>query len=70
MAPVCTDLHYSSVKLKKFQTGVDYMGVKIYNSLPTYIKNEINNAKVFELLLNKFLLKNSFYSLEEFYNLN
>jgi hypothetical protein len=31
----CTDLHYPSVKLKKFQTGVYYMGVKLYNSLPT-----------------------------------
>jgi hypothetical protein len=66
----CTDVHYLSVKLKKFQTGVHYMGVKLYNSLPTYIKTEINNAKIFELLLKKFLLKNSFYSLEEFYNLD
>jgi hypothetical protein len=33
-------------------------------------KTEINNAKIFELLLKKFLLKNSFYSLEEFYNLD
>jgi hypothetical protein len=65
----CTDLHYPSVKLKKFQTGVHYMGVKLYNSLSTYIKTEIINAKIFELLLKKFLLKNSFYSLEEFYNL-
>jgi hypothetical protein len=30
------------VNLKKFQTGVRYMSVKIYNSLPIYIKNEIN----------------------------
>jgi hypothetical protein len=66
----CTDLYYPSIKLKKFHTGVHYMGVKIYNSLPTYVKNEINNAKVFELLIKKFLLKNSFYSLEEFYSLN
>jgi hypothetical protein len=62
----CTDLHYPSVKLKKFQTRVHYMGVKLYNSLPTYIKTEINNAKIFELLLRNFyltihftLLKNS-----------
>jgi hypothetical protein len=27
-------------------------------------------SKIFELLLKKFLLKNSFYSLEEFYNLD
>jgi hypothetical protein len=56
----CTDLHCPSVKLKKFQTGVHYMGVKIYNSLPTYIKNEINNAKVFKLLLKKLYLRTHF----------
>jgi len=43
------------------------MSVKIYSSLPTYIRNE-SNAKKFESLLKKFLLENSFYSLEEFYN--
>jgi len=41
------------------------MGVKIYNSLPTFIKKESNNIKKFESL---FLLENSFYSLDEFYN--
>jgi hypothetical protein len=46
------------------------MGVKLYSSLPTYIKTESNNAKIFELLLKKLLLENSFYSLEEFYNLD
>jgi hypothetical protein len=66
----CADLHYPSVKLKQFQTAVHYMAVQLYNSLPTYIKTEINNAKVYELLLKKFLLTNSFYSLEEFYNLD
>jgi hypothetical protein len=66
----CADLHYPSVKLKKFQTGVHYMGIRLYNSLPTYIKTEIDNTKSFELLLKKFLLKNSFYSLEEHYNLD
>jgi len=44
------------------------MSVKIHNSLPIYIKNEINNTKKFESLLKKFVLENSFYSLEEFYN--
>jgi hypothetical protein len=62
--------HYPLVNLKKFETGVHYMGVKLYNSLPTYIKTEINNTKIFELLLKKFLLENLFYSLEEFYNLD
>jgi hypothetical protein len=45
------------------------MGIKIYNCLPTSIKIEIN-AKKFDQLLKKFLLDKSFYSLEEFYNLD
>ena len=46
------------------------MRIKIYNCLPIYIKIEINNAKQFDQLLKKFLLDKSFYSLEEFYNLD
>jgi len=44
------------------------MGVKIFNSLHAYIKKEYNDIKKFESLLKEFLLKNSFYSLDEFYN--
>ena len=63
------NFHQPSANLKKYQTGVFYlyMGIKIYNSLPTYIKNESNNTKRFESLLKNFLYENSFYSLE-FYN--
>jgi hypothetical protein len=62
------DFYYPLANLKKFQTGVHYMSVKIYNSLPIHTKNVSNNKKEFESLLKKFLLENSFYSLEEFYN--
>ena len=44
------------------------MGVKIFNSLPTYTKKESNDIKKFESLLKRFLLENSFCSLDEFYN--
>jgi len=60
--------HHPSANLKKYQTGVFYMGIKIYNSLPTYIKKESINTKKFESLLKNFLCENSFYSLEEYYN--
>jgi hypothetical protein len=40
---VCTrqhrNFHQPSANLPKYQTGVFYMGIKVYNSLPTYIKN-------------------------------
>jgi len=44
------------------------MGVKLYSSLPSYIKKESNNIIKFESLLKKFLLGNTLYSLDEFYN--
>jgi hypothetical protein len=53
---------------KKYQSGVFYMVVKLYNSLPSYIKRESNSVIKFEPLLKKFLLGNTFYSLDEFYN--
>jgi len=39
----------------------------MYNSLPTYIKNESSNIKKFAKVLKKFLCENVFYSLDEFY---
>ena len=61
-------IYHPSANLKKYQTGVFYMGIKIYNSLPTYIKKESINTKKFESLLKNFLCENSFYALEEYYN--
>jgi len=56
------------VNLVKCQTGVHYMGIKIFNKLPTYIKNEYTDSTKFISLAKNFLSENSFYSLEEFYN--
>ena len=36
---------------KKYQSGVFYMGVKLYNSLPSYIKKESNNIIKFWISL-------------------
>ena len=62
------NLHQLSANLLKYQTGVLCMSIKIYNSLPAYIKHEFNNHKKSESLLKKFLCENSFYSLEEFFS--
>jgi hypothetical protein len=43
------------------------MGIKVYNALPSYIKMEINNPKRFKKILNDFLIKNTFYSLNEYF---
>jgi len=62
------NLHFPPANLKKYQSGVFYMGIKTYNILPHYIKLESNNLIKFESLLKKILLQHTFYSLNEFYN--
>jgi len=60
--------HLPSVRLKKFQTGIFYMGIKIYNSIPLHIKEESSNINKFLSLLKNFLGENSIYSLGDFYD--
>jgi hypothetical protein len=54
--------------MTKYQKGVHYMGIKIYNKLPPKIQSLANNKKLFYKTLKTFLLLGSFYTLEEFYN--
>jgi hypothetical protein len=51
-----------------YQRGVYYSGVGIYNHLPSAIKDLSNDTKNFKIALKKYLLHNSFYSLEEYFN--
>jgi hypothetical protein len=39
----------------------------VFNQLPLYIKNLVDDLKVFKLALKRFLYPHSFYSLEEYY---
>jgi hypothetical protein len=43
------------------------MGIRIFNSIPPYIKDVSNDVKKFEYSLKRFLLIHSFYSLEEYF---
>jgi len=63
------NFHQPSVNLTKYQKGVYYLGVKVFNKLPAYIKVESDNPKEFKLFLWKFLFDNSFYSLDEYFEL-
>jgi len=62
------NFHLPPANTKKYLSGVFYTDVKLYSSLPCYIQKESNSILKFESLLQKFLLGNSFYSLDEFYN--
>jgi hypothetical protein len=63
-----TNLHPPTVNLTKFQKGVYYSGIKIFNNLPHNIQDLGNEIKLFRNALKRFLLTNSFYNSEEYFN--
>ena len=62
------DLYIPAVNLAIYQKGVYYSGIKIYNHLPTAIKDLSGVKNKFKLALKRYVLHNSFYSLEEYFN--
>jgi len=48
-----------------YQNGMHHMGIKIFNSLPQFIKDVSNNAIQFENCLKLFLHTHPIYSIEE-----
>jgi hypothetical protein len=57
------------MNVTKYQEGVYYLGVQVFNIIPSYIKTEFDNPKKFKAVLQKFLCKNSFYSVDEYFEL-
>ena len=64
------NFHLPISNLTKYQKGAYYTGIKIFNYLPTHIKNVANEIQVFKKTLKRFLLYNSFYSVDEYFNAN
>ena len=62
--------HHSASEATKYQKGVHYIGVKVFNMLPFYIEAEGDNPKKFKAVLQKHLYENSFYSLNEYFELH
>jgi len=62
-----SDLHVPSITLTKYQKGVYYSGVRIFNHLPQNIKRLSSNVKSFKSALKRFLLMGSFYTLDEYF---
>jgi hypothetical protein len=58
-----------SVNMAKYQKRLYYLGVNVFNMLPSYIKTEFENPKKFKVVLQKFLYKNFFCSLDEYFKL-
>ena len=55
-----SDLHIPTANLTTFQKSPFYCRLKIYNHLPTSIKNTSHNINEFRSVLKSFLLVNSF----------
>ena len=60
------NLHPPLSHLTKYQKGIYYAGIRIFNHLPTSIKSIANETKELKKALKWFLLVNSFYSMDEF----
>jgi hypothetical protein len=58
------DLHLPHVSLTLYQKGVLYSGIKVFNALPTTIKDIPSKPKKFKVILQDYLLSHSFYSLD------
>ena len=61
-------LHPPLLRLSRYQKGVYYTGIKLFNSLPSKLKDRINDNAQFKKELKKFLLHGSFYTIDEYYN--
>jgi len=59
------NLHLPLSHLTKYQKGVHYAGIRVFTHLPTSIKSIANEAEMFKKTLKRFLLDNSFYSIDE-----
>ena len=57
------DLYLPLVSLSKFNKGAYVSGIKVFNHLPQYIKELINNQTYFKTTLKMFLYYHSFYSM-------
>jgi hypothetical protein len=63
-----SDFHYPTSNLTVYQKSTYYMGLKVFDSLPSYIKVKINDINEFKWLIKNFLYCNTFYTLEEYIN--
>jgi len=65
-----SDLHTPTANLTTFQKFPFYFGIKVFNPLPTSIKNTSHVINQFRSVLKSFFLINSIYSLEEYFTWN
>ena len=60
------NFHPPQVNLTKCQKGIGYLGIKVFNKLPQYLKEEFDKPKKFKKSLKNYLSAKTFYSLQEY----
>jgi len=63
-----SDRYIPTANLTVYQKGVYYSEIKMYNNIPTAIKDLSGDKNKFKPALKRYLLHSSFYSLEEYFN--
>jgi hypothetical protein len=66
----CEDLPSPSAVLTLYQNGVYFIGINIFNKLPSYHKELVWSPKIIKRTLKEYLVFNCFYKLVEFYGVN
>jgi hypothetical protein len=64
------NLFLPTSSLALYQKGVFFTDIKLFNKLPSEIKETIQTQSLFKSSLTSYLFSHSFYELEEFYTVN
>jgi hypothetical protein len=62
------NFHLPITNLTKYQKGAHYAGIKIFNHLRTHVKGVANEIQIVKSALQRFLVFNLFYFIEEYFN--
>jgi len=65
-----SNLHQPLANSSIYQKGTYYYGIKVFNNLPSQIKDLSVNKNQFRCALESFLYFHSFYTLDEYFNYN
>jgi hypothetical protein len=64
------NLHLPTSSLTLYQKGTYFAGIKIFNKLPSELKELVESPKIFKRYLRSYLVSHCFYKLEEYYCMN
>jgi len=65
-----SNLHLPFSNLSVYQKGAYYSGIRVFNSLPSQIKDLSHNRNQYKCALKNLLYFHSFYILDKYFNCN